>query len=830
MKNQVNFLLQKALDNFQTGNLSQTKVLLSNILKVHPKNFDALHLMGVVLGIENQHEDALKYLTEALKIDPNNNYVNFNLAKALSESGNDLAAIKYHEAAIKLAPNHAEAKLNLGKSLFQLKRYDEAINFYDQAIQLKPDFTEAWAGKGVTLRLLRRYDDALAHQHQAIQLQPDFAEVWSSKGVTLYELKRYDEALAHQHQAIQLKPDFAEAWAGMGIIFRDLKRYDDALTHLDHAILLKPDFAEAWSDIGITLHDMKRSDDAISCFDQAIKLKPDFAEAWSNKGNTLNSINHYAEAITHYDKAIQLKPTYAEAWSNKGNTLNNINDYVQAATHFDKAIQLKPDYAEAWANKGVTLHELRRYDEAVIHYKKAIQLNPEFAEAFSNYGVTLSTIGNLEMANQNHCKAIQLNPDYFPAYNNLLFNLNYLESLSPELAISKAKLFGLKVSEKSHPKFHNWKFPSNCESLKIGFVSGDFRAHSVGHFLEGLVKNIKQPEFQIYAFPTFEKTDDLTNRIRPFFKEWSPIVGMSDFDAATLIHGKGIQILIDLSGHTAHNRLPVFSYKPAPIQVSWLGYPATTGLPEIDYVLGDAHALPTEYKNQFTEKIWHLPHTYLCLTPPKLNLTIDDSPFIKNGFITFGSFNNLSKINTKVIETWSKILKLVPNSKLHLKTNQLSSDYVKTQIQEKFALHGVNASRLILNGATESKEKHFETYNNIDISLDTFPYPGVTTTAEALWMGVPIISLRGNSFLSSTATSILFNVDMIDCVAKDINDYINKALELAKNTEYLNKLRFNLRHQSLTSPLFDTISFSENFGNTLWDMWHKYTESKSSLT
>lgn len=829
MKNQVNFLLQKAVDNFHVGNLDQTKTLLNNILKIHPKNFDALHLMGVVLGIKNQHKEALTYLTQALKINPNNNYVNFNLAKALSESGNDLEAIKYHEVAIKLSPNHPEAKLNFGKSLFQLKRYEEAINLYNQVLQLKADFVEAWVAKGASLRLLKRYEEALSHQHHAIQLRPDFAEAWLSKGITLHELKLHDEALSHLHQSIQLNPDFAEAWAGMGIIFRDLKRYDEALAHLDRAIQLKPDFAEAWSDMGITLHDMKRSIDAITCFDQAIQLKPDFAEAWSSKGNTLHDLKKLNEAIFHYDRSLTLKPNFAEAWFNKGNTLSILNRYNEALAHYNQAIRLKPSYAEAWANKGVILHELKRYDEAVIHYKEAIQLKPDFAEALSNYGITLKTTGNIELANQIYSKAIKLNPEYLPAYTNLLLNLNYLESLNSEPAIRQAKIFGLKVSEKSHPKFNNWKFSSKCETLKIGFVSGDFRAHSVGHFIEGLITNIDQTKFQIYAFPTFEKPDELTNRIRPFFKEWSPICGMSDFDAATLIHSKGIQILIDLSGHTAHNRLPVFSYKPAPIQVSWLGYPATTGLPEIDYVLGDAQALPTEYKNQFTEKIWHLPNTYLCFTPPKLNLTFSNFPFLENGFITFGSFNNLSKINTKVIETWSKILKSLPNSKLHLKTNQLSNTNIRAQIQEKFSINGVEASRLILNGAIESKEEHFKTYNNVDIALDTFPYPGVTTTAEAIWMGVPVISLKGNSFLSDTAKSILFNVNMIDYVANDIDDYINKAIELAKNTGHLNKLRVNLKHQTLKSPLFDAITFSENFGNTLMNMWRQYTESNTTL-
>lgn len=793
MKNQVNFLLQKALDNFQTGNLSQTKVLLSNILKVHPKNFDALHLMGVVLGIENQHEDALKYLTEALKIDPNNNYVNFNLAKALSESGNDLAAIKYHEAAIKLAPNHAEAKLNFGKSLLQIKHFEQAATIYMKAIELNPDLFEAWLGSAVAFRFLMRFDEALHNHDIAIKLKPNFAEAWSNKGITLSEMRQYADAMNHFEQAISLKPNCAETWSNKGVTQHALKKYHSALNDFNQAILLNPELTQAISNKGLTLHELGLYDEAISQYNQAIQLKPNFAEAWFNLGQTLHTLMRFEDALIHYDKAILFNPNYPEAWSGKGLTLYKLNKHVDALFHFDKAIELKPKYPEAWSNRGVIL----------------------------------TSMGSINLADQSHRKAIEIDPNYLTAHNNLLFNLNYFQTINLEQHLKDAKFYGEIVSKSSIPKFTSWKFNTNFNKLRVGFVSGDFRTHSVGHFLEGLIKNLDYTKFEIFSFPTINIEDELTRRIQPFFKEWISIYSKSDIEAATLINQQNIDILIDLSGHSANNRLPVFSFKPAPLQISWLGYPVTSGLPEIDYILGDPYALSNDYKNQFTENIWQLPKSYLCLTPPQTNILKTDSPALKNGFVTFGSFNNISKINSKVIHTWSSILKTVDNSKLLIKTKELDDLNIKAKILEYFYSNGINSSRLILKGKIKSKKQHFEEYNNIDIALDTFPYPGVTTSSEALWMGVPVIFLKGTTFLSSTANSIAFNSGTTQFTSSNPEEYIQKAVKLASDVKLLNNVRKSIRDSINESTLFDAHSFAKNFGITLENLWHHHLNEKT---
>ncbi len=423
-KNSHNELFEAALYNFHNGNFSEAILLLRKILKIKPNDFDALHVMGVIYGIENEHREANYYFKKAIKLNPDNSFVNFNYAKSLSEMGLDLEAIKYHQNAVNFSNNHPEAWLNYGLSLFRLKRYTEALHIYDQAIKLKSDYAEAWNNKGITLNDLSRFDEALIHYDQAIKLKSDYAEAWNNKGLTLNDLSRFDEAMIHFDQAIKLKSDYAEAWNNKGISLNGLSHFDDALIHFDQAIKLKPNDAEAWNNKGIALNNLRRFDEAMIHYDQAIKLKPDYADAWNNKGINLNNLRRFDESLIHFDQAIKIKPDYAEAWSNKGLTLNDLRRFDEALIHFDQAIKIKPDYAEAWNNKGLTLNDLSRFSESLIHYDQAIKLKPNYAEALSNKGVTLSNMRLFDEALDYHDQALKLNSKlHIAKFNKALINL-----------------------------------------------------------------------------------------------------------------------------------------------------------------------------------------------------------------------------------------------------------------------------------------------------------------------------------------------------------------------------------------------------------------------
>ena len=315
----------------------------------------------------------------------------------------------------------------------------------------------------------------------------------------------------------------------------------------------------------------------------------------------------------------------------------------------------------------------------------------------------------------------------------------------------------------------------------------------------------------------------------PRLSAWVPLYGKNDLQAAQQIHNDGIHILLDLSGYTTHNRLPVFCRKPAPVQATWLGYFATTGVKEIDYLIGDPHITPPEEESHFVEKIWRLPETYLCFTAPDVAVEVSPLPALTNGHITFGCFNNLTKIGDAVIALWAQVMHAVPGSRLFLKTRQLTEEGLSEKTQARFAAHGIGSERLILEGYSPRAEL-LAAYQRVDIALDPFPYPGGTTSAEALWMGVPVLTKRGDRFLSHVGETVAYNAGLANWIAQDEQDYIAKAAAFAAALNGLAELRVNLRSQVLAAPLYDASRFARHFEAAMWGMWHNHQFGQGSAS
>ena len=457
-------------------------------------------------------------------------------------------------------------------------------------------------------------------------------------------------------------------------------------------------------------------------------------------------------------------------------------------------------------------------------YRQALEIKPNLIEAHNNMGLALQELGQLDSAIASYHRALELRPDFVDAHNNLLLALNYNASHAPAYFLEQARRFGQVVAENAGERFSSWQCEAHPERLRVGLVSGDLRKHSVGHFLEGLLAHLDPSRIELIAYPTHHEQDELTGRIRPYFSAWKPLFDKSDEAAARLIHADGVHVLVDLSGHTAYNRLPVFAWKPAPVQVTWLGLPATTGVTEMDYVLGDPWSIPAECEGQFSEAVWRLPESYVCLTVPSQSVEVGPLPALATGAVTFGSFNNLTKMNDTVVAVWSRILEAVPGSRLLLKAKQLSDAAVCAQTRQRFAACGIAPERLQLQGILASRNEHLATYHQVDIALDTFPYPGVTTSVEALWMGVPVLSMQGDRFLSCTASSIAHNAGLPEWIAADQDDYVAKAVRFSADLQRLAALRAGLREQVLASPLFDAPRFAKNFEDALWGMWQRHQD------
>ncbi len=529
------------------------------------------------------------------------------------------------------------------------------------------------------------------------------------------------------------------------------------------------------------------------------------------------------KAISSYEKAIAINPKYADAYNNLGSIFSDLFEYDAAQNTLNEAIKLKPEFAYAHNNLGLVYQDLNRFTEAIECFNKSINIDKNFAEAYNNLGNVLKDLGKYNEAIEYYNKAIEIKANYTEAKSNILFILNFL-SVEYQKIVTEAKQYGKLVTSLTKNS-KEWSKPLDQPSeLKIGFLSGDFNNHPVGHFIENFIATIaknKNSRIKLISYYNQMYTDNVTERIKNSFYKWHSVYTLSDEKLAELIRKDGINILIDLSGHSAKNRLPVFAWKPAPIQASWLGYFATTGVSEIDYFIADKWTVPKSEEEHFTEKIWRLPETYWCFSQPVENTYIDCLPALRNKFITFGCFNNLSKINSSVISLWSRILNELPNSKLLLKNKQLSDLKMRESTLSSFSKYGIYNDRIIMEGFTPRAE-YLESYNRVDIALDPFPYPGGTTTIEGLWMGVPIITKKGNRFLSHAGETIANNAGLQNWIAKSDDDYVEKAITNSSDFDQLNKLRLNLRSQVISSPLFDAERFSRAFEEALWGMWNKW--------
>jgi len=543
-------------------------------------------------------------------------------------------------------------------------------------------------------------------------------------------------------------------------------------------------------------------------------------------GNTFRLLGQSTRALPCYRNTVSLKPDFAEAHNNLGAALQDLGKPVDALTAHKRATALKPDYAEAHSNCGMALLDLDRRTDALAAFDRAIALRADFAEAHNNRGLVLKAMGRLEEACESHRRALDLKANYDQAHDNLLFTLNYLPNLSPELLFKAHGEWDRLHASALLPKPLNVGTQSDGQSrrLRIGYVSPDFRTHSVAWFFEPLLHAHHRDAVEVFCYSNVLLPDDCTARIRAKAEHWRSIAGLSDEAAAAQIKQDRIDILVDLAGHTANNRLLVFARKPAPIQVTWLGYPNTTGLQAMDYRLTDAEADPEgEADRLHSEKLIRLAQGFLCYSPPQPAPQVSETPAIKAGYITFGSFNNLAKINARVIQAWADILHTAAGSRLLLKDRALGDHLTREHYLKQFEAYGISNERIELQGKQARIEDHLAAYRRIDIGLDPFPYNGTTTTCEALWMGTPVVTLAGNRHAGRVGASILKYAGYPGWVASDPVSYRGIAARLASDITGLNTIRQALRTDLVNSSLCNSDVFAHTLEDAYRHMWNNYS-------
>jgi predicted O-linked N-acetylglucosamine transferase (SPINDLY family) len=519
-----------------------------------------------------------------------------------------------------------------------------------------------------------------------------------------------------------------------------------------------------------------------------------------------------------YRRALDLKPDYAEAWNNLGIVLMELGRSEEAEASYRRVLLLHPGHALAHSNLGNALQAQGRFEEAVSSYRRALELDSGYAGAYGSLGNVLRHLGHIDAALDCIRRAMELG--HADPYSRFLFMRNCSESQADPSWLDQAREFGRMVSWKAAERFTEWSCEAAPTRLRVGMVSGDYSNHPVGYFLEGLLAAMDPERIELIAYTTGSRSDDLTARIRPYFSGWKSLVGLNDKAAAQLIHDDGVHVLLDLAGHTAMNRLPVFAWKPAPVQASWLGYFATTGVAEMDYLLADEVGVPEAQRGDFTERVWYLPDTRLCFTPPAYDLAVSPPPALAKGHVTFGCFQRLDKVNDAVLAVWGRILGALPDARLRWQCKWFGDATVKAGLCERLRQHGIDPARVDLVGPAP-RQDYLAAHAEVDMTLDTFPYTGGTTTCEALWMGVPTVTLAGGTLLARQGASLLTAAGLVDWVAESEDEYVAKALGFAADLDGLSRLRASLRERVLASPVFDAGRFARNFEDALWGMWQR---------
>ncbi len=782
-------IFQQALALHQAGRLPEAETLYRQILLREPNHPEALNFLGL-----------LAY-----------------------QCGNNETAVVLIGQALASKPDYVDAHCNLGVIFSDIGRLDEAVASFRRALSLRTDYAEVHNNLGMALKDQGKLDEAVACFRQALALKSAFPEVYYNLGNVLNDLGQLDEAVASYREALALRPDFADAHLNLGNALKDQGRLEEAAATYRQALALRPDFADAHYNLGNVLKDQGRLEEAVASFRRSLAIRPDYAGAHNNLGNVLKTQGRLEEAVSCFRQAITLQPDDAFAYNNLASVLIDQAKYEEAVGALDQALALMPDFADARYNLGNALKDQGRLVEAAVSYRQAIVLQPDHAKAHNNLGNVLKAQGKLEEAIASYRRACAINPDFFMAHSNLLLCMNYLPHNPVSDYLNEARHYGRKAADKVRSRFSDWTCPDRPERLRVGMVSGDFRNHPVGYFLENMLTNLDHARIDLIAYSTNNLKDELTARIHSGFSDWKPLADLDDEAAARLIHDDGVHILLDLAGHTRHNRLPVFAWRPAPVQASWLGYFASTGIEEMDYILADPISVRDSQQGQFTERVWYLPDTRLCFSPPVLDekMKVTPLPAISNGYITFGCFQEFAKINEDVLSVWGRIFQALPRARLRLQ-NQLSLfPAVRDELLGRLMRHGIARERVTFEKPVPRIE-YLAAHADIDIILDTFPFTGGTTTCEALWMGVPTVTLAGDTMIARQGASLLASAGLTDWIATNSEDYVAKTVVHAKDLDSLARLRAGLRQQVLSSPLFDGLRFARNFEMAMWAMWHRF--------
>jgi protein O-GlcNAc transferase len=773
-------LLALAMEAHQRGPLAKAEALYLQILQARPGHFEAQHLLGILFAQQGRYGEAIKLVA----------------------------------AALKTKPDSPGALTNYGLILHKMNRHEEALASYEKALAIRPNHVEALNNRGNALVAVESYAQALASYDQAIAVKPDYAEALNNRGNVLATLNRRHEALASYDRALTLRPDHAEALCGRAHVLVKLESYEQALASFDRALAIRPDDADALYDRGNVLAKLKRYGEALKSYDKALAITPHNTKAFENRGNTLSMLKRHEEALASYDAALALDTNSVRTLASRGTVLKELKRYEQAIASYDAALARSPDYVEALYGRGNALKEIKRYDEALANYDRARFIKPDHPDAFGWVDAALGTCDWWRTAGLAGDLAAEL-----AAGRPIVTPFTLLGVCDdPALQLQCAKNYLDETMPNRPEPLRNSARNRDCR-LRIAYLSADFQNHATAYLTAELFELHDRLRFETAAI-SFGHDDggDMRRRLTKAFDQFHDVQASSDRDVAMLIRDLQVDIAVDLKGFTRNARPEILSFRPAPIQVNFLGLPATMGADFIDYIIADRIVLPFDQHRFYTEKIVHLPD---CYQPNDSKRAIADQPCTRaeaklpdDGFV-FCCFNNNYKITSPVFEVWMRLLAAVPGSVLWLLRDNGGAE---ANLRRQAQAQGVAPARLVFADRA-SLDAHLARHRLADLFLDTLPYNAHTTASDALWAGVPVLTCQGETFAGRVAASLLQAVGLPELVTHCLTDYEAAAVRLAADASYLVAIRRKLEKNRHTHPLFDTDRFRRHIESAYTKMW-----------
>lgn len=681
---------------------------------------------------------------------------------------------------------------------------------------------------------LGKHADALAALAPALRAQPDNAALWCTRGIAHRLAMSYDDALADYQHAHALDPNDARTLGNLGEWHLARGSFEEALTWLDSALSRDPDYYEVRVNHVAALIELRQLEQAHTEAEKLVQDYPARPEPYGNLGNVLFAKGKLKDSIAQYQKAVDIRPDYAEAHFSLVALLGFSGHQEVVAEYLERCIEEKGETNQRLTLLAVAYKECGHLEKAIALSRRVIEIYPEDLRAKVNLAGCLSDTGNPKMAMDIYEELSAKDTNQMAMASNVLFEMNYLPGFSREDVYRHHLAWAAKYES---PLARDVQFGDRNRDperkLKVGYLSADFCAHPVGFLLRDVVSRHDKTRFEVHCFSTGVKKDHTTAEITAAVDSWADVVFENPEELSTRMREAGIDVLVDLSGHTGNHRLLTFALHPAPVQASWIGYFNTTGMSSMDYFISDPYTSPSNSGQMFSEQVLHLPHSRFCFSKPAYSGDVAPPPLLDRGFVTFGSFNRLPKLSPQVLDAWSEILRTVPGSRLLLKAAALADDSVCNQFLDRFAQRGIDASRLDLRG-TSAHHDMFAEYGHMDIALDPFPFNGGMTTLEALWMGVPVLALEGNTVVSRQSYSALANIGLAETLAfPDVSSYVAGAVALARDPLRLAALRTQIRQRMEASPLCQPEQFTrdlENLYRRMWQAWCRGERLGSDVT